>query len=107
MKLFYYVFRASLSVLRTFSALCILHFFRSPRSLKLLLSYVLAAEWQNQVLSKHAAGDSVPILLSELLLSQVGADDRGFLAVKTRIEHVIKAGDRELIDYLCPEIVDY
>ena len=73
---------------------------------KLLRSDVSSAEGQDRVFTENSAGNSVPISLSELVLSQIGAYNGGLFAIEARIYHVIEARGCKLIIYLCSEVVD-
>ena len=91
----YAVKASKLSGLKFFSDFC------------LLLAYILAIEQERLILSEKAARYAVIVPLSYLLLTEVSIDYRGARIVKSRVDHVIQAGYRELIRYLRAEVVYY
>ena len=64
---------------------------------KLLRSDVSSAEGQDRVFTENSACNSVPISLSELVLSKIRAYHGRLLLIKTGVYHVVKARGRELI----------
>ena len=61
---------------------------------------------QQMIFTEQAAGNAVPILFAQLLLREIGTDDRRFFSCQPNIDHIINAGQRKLVDDLGTQIVD-
>ena len=69
------------------------------------MAHVLACEDDGEILSEQAAGNTVGIAVTQLLLSQIGADDGGEIPIDSGVDNVVKAGDRILRGHLRAQVV--
>ena len=79
---------------------------RSVLAGQLLGADVCAEEGQDCVLSQHAGGDAVPVALAELVLGQIGIDDRGLPLIEAGIDEVVENRRGELVVDLGTQIVN-
>jgi hypothetical protein len=73
---------------------------------KLLLSDVNTCKKKGLIFTENSACDSVPVLLSELTLRKVCAENRGKSLIEASIYNVINARNGKLIYHLGSKIVD-